>query len=934
MFLIEDNILVERVVAYLYYENLGVNNSANLMRNAFSGLEEFHNFLAENQKFLESEKAIKHLCWEEVSKKDLLSEIDETDPKKRLKLEKEITEQKGYWIQLVEPDHAHGNFESVFKLFLDENLEEISEGSLFAWKEIGLADKECVRCKGKNKKPKMSYATEERAHEVASYSKQNLSAYDCPHGNGWHLTSHKQERFVSNKSNRLSVIDRDPNKERLLLDRLPSEDVLFLRPDTYQIRCQLKALASLQDCPQKHHVPLLNLMEGSKYAKWGTLSSGINRYESSIDWKVLTDENRSGTSLQRNFVQIALNTPDFAFLEGPPGSGKTTAICELILQLVLEGKRILLCASTHVAVDNVLERLMDESNEHHNLVIPVRIGDVRSVSEKAKPYRLDEFLKTEKTRMLNGLAKLKTKSNSQELLGKELTSNKHFIERFVLDGANLVCGTTIGILQHPDIKSKEQHDPEFDVMIIDEASKTTFQEFLVPALLAKKWILVGDIKQLSPFIDDEAVSINLQQCLPSLYQREACKTIFNAGVTDKSRQIALINETDPKVIEFYQRQAEKNGLLCSHEGNTEFLEYSDIVIGDSKFIEKHETRMPLDIVHIQGDVPSSIHRIHESFISKFTRDQAKEDSDWENELGWRLARLYEQRTLSSEGDNSEAFTKLERDIGSLLPYDAKSRDAIQVVQRVAFPSILESLQVGFGVKNKRQRENALTNGLPKDIFDSRAVTLDHQHRMHPDIAAFSHKYIYNEKALYSDDAMVTRRTWAYSQDARVIWRDIRGKSGKFNDNPDEIDAIRKELNRFKEWAINNPRDDSGPWEVAILTFYRGQERSIRNMLRKLTGNHRGFRHFSMKNSQHGNVYLDIQVCTVDRFQGHEADVVFLSFVKDHATSFLQSPNRLNVAVTRAKYQLIVFGNREKLAKKNSIVKDFIDHIGSNWEREI
>ena len=47
--------------------------------------------------------------------------------------------------------------------------------------------------------------------------------------------------------------------------------------------------------------------------------------------------------------------------------------------------------------------------------------------------------------------------------------------------------------------------PEFDYLIIDEVSKTPFQEFLVPALYAKKWILTGDIMQLSPFTDRDHI---------------------------------------------------------------------------------------------------------------------------------------------------------------------------------------------------------------------------------------------------------------------------------------------------------------------------------------------------------------------------------------------------------------------------------------------
>ncbi len=51
------------------------------------------------------------------------------------------------------------------------------------------------------------------------------------------------------------------------------------------------------------------------------------------------------------------------------------------------------------------------------------------------------------------------------------------IDRIILDSANLVCGTTLGILQHPDIR--ERRDAvAFDLLVVDEASKTTFQEVL------------------------------------------------------------------------------------------------------------------------------------------------------------------------------------------------------------------------------------------------------------------------------------------------------------------------------------------------------------------------------------------------------------------------------------------------------------------------
>ena len=47
------------------------------------------------------------------------------------------------------------------------------------------------------------------------------------------------------------------------------------------------------------------------------------------------------------------------------------------------------------------------------------------------------------------------------------------------------------------------------MLILDEASKTTFSEFIVPALHAKKWVIVGDCRQLSPYVDDREIEVNV-----------------------------------------------------------------------------------------------------------------------------------------------------------------------------------------------------------------------------------------------------------------------------------------------------------------------------------------------------------------------------------------------------------------------------------------
>ena len=61
-----------------------------------------------------------------------------------------------------------------------------------------------------------------------------------------------------------------------------------------------------------------------------------------------------------------------------------------------------------------------------------------------------------------------------------------------------------------------------------------------------------------------------------------------------------------------------------------------------------------------------------------------------------------------------------------------------------------------------------------------------------------------------------------------------------------------------------------------------------------------------------NKGIELMIYTVDKFQGKEADVVFLSMIKCGTVplGFMDSPNRLNVALTRAKYQMVIVGNKE------------------------
>ena len=68
--------------------------------------------------------------------------------------------------------------------------------------------------------------------------------------------------------------------------------------------------------------------------------------------------------------------------------------------------------------------------------------------------------------------------------------------------------------------------------------------------------------------------------------------------------------------------------------------------------------------------------------------------------------------------------------------------------------------------------------------------------------------------------------------------------------------------------------------------------------------------------------IDVEVNTVDGFQGRENEAIVISFVRTKNFGFLKDLRRLNVAITRAKRKLILIGN-EDLLKQDKVYNEMI-----------
>ena len=706
-------------------------------------------------------------------------------------------------------------------------------------------------------------------------------------------------RYAFAPGNKIEITGHSADEMLVHLKRRPKKPVLRIRPNLAQISQELRAIDEISNNPRRpEHDGLLMLLHRNDFVDW----PGIEEIRDP-EWRILT-EDREGAGEQRRFVKTAMATPDFALLSGPPGSGKTTAICELVLQLASEGRRMLFCASTHVAIDNLLERLVDGGAPAKNL-LPIRIGNSPKISDLVRPYFYDNFVKTKTDAMEKRLKGLPRRTESQAAMLDSLRDGDTTVGEMVRRYANLVCGTPIGILQY----FKKEPDARFDYLIVDEASKTTFHEFLVPALHAGRWVIVGDTRQLVPHTDQDEIAANVNACLDARHAN-ACLDAFAAK---KYGNATILVAGDAALREVYGRQCEARDVrmdaggelgygritACAAESVPALLARSRTAseYARGRGVPPRRRVVVRDYDHALDDVQKTSStkpglRILDKILKK--QQSYLQEYTWGHELGWRIS-IHQPQVQGRQGDKHE-------DIEALMPADGAPKECIDDIKRVALPSVLELMQQGY---DREGRDAALAQGLPRDAFDARHVLLSYQHRMHPDIARFPHKYMYDEQALKSPPDMAEKREWRYDRyPGRCAWIDVKAddNAGPTRDNRAEAQCIAGEIHRFISFANKNPKMDGTPWEVAVLCFYTRQRNMLQGYLRSIGSGPYTFR------IPPSRPRVTVSLRTVDSFQGHESDIVFITMTKPHPTSFLNNPNRLNVALTRARYQCVIVGD--------------------------
>jgi superfamily I DNA and/or RNA helicase len=235
---------------------------------------------------------------------------------------------------------------------------------------------------------------------------------------------------------------------------------------------------------------------------------------------------------QQAAVRFALAAKDFAIIHGPPGTGKTTTVVELIRQAIRRGDKVLACAPSNLAVDNLLERLAAAGERAVRLGHPARVlpalrehtldllvedhDDVRLARKLSKEaYAL--FKKAGKWTRAKPEpgARQSMRREARDLLADARRLEAQAVER-ILDGATVLCATTTGL--DPEVLGPRR----FDLAVIDEAAQSTEPGCWIPLARCQRLVLAGDHCQLPPTIlSREAAAggygVSLQERLAAHY---------------------------------------------------------------------------------------------------------------------------------------------------------------------------------------------------------------------------------------------------------------------------------------------------------------------------------------------------------------------------------------------------------------------------------
>jgi superfamily I DNA and/or RNA helicase len=688
----------------------------------------------------------------------------------------------------------------------------------------------------------------------------------------------------------------------------------------------------------------------------------IGRGKTSITNLKLVELSDNLNKIQKTAIKNALEADYFHLIIGPPGTGKSHVILELIYYLIKQDKKILVTASMNNGINNILTRLDDSFDDNI-----LRIGSDKELTSSISKYTLQkkrekylewlDILKIDETINL-AYKKLKPLHEAKNNLNTEIMYLNNRINNLL----KIVKINNLKIIKNENKLNKIieiEYNPHTEIKQKIESLKNKSDEnhsFGLELLKLKKmeanlpladdyYKLESEINELkkwnlfkNPIIHFFKSKKN-ENYHKTLNKKEAryhgMRRAFNRYWTIND-ELENLYKSDPSqealnieymILEQLNEYNIENKKLFQQkliiEKNKLLTKAYKISIKNSK---KNNTYLSLEIKSIKNEI-----KFKSNIQNKLMKEMEniRDTIEQKKDEKFYLINFIDNDILSKSNLIAATIISSAHPLLDKVVFDVTLMDeASQVASYESLIPLLKCKKFILVGDDKQLQPIEKSNFLKelnlsifnrlKNKYPENYTFLDTQYRMNKIIADIASDLFYDGK-LKTYEA-IADQTIEYELDeetALII-------------NPNTpltfIDTINAEYyengieggceNRFEALLVTQIiksllNNNVNPSEIGVITPYKKHKKII---IKYLENN-------------------EVEVNTVDGFQGREKDIIIMSFCRSKIgrlgkfkKRFIEEPTRLNVSITRARKKLVIIGNSTTL-KQSTKIKDIIQNIG-------
>lgn len=612
---------------------------------------------------------------------------------------------------------------------------------------------------------------------------------------------------------------------------------------------------------------------------------------------------------QARAIGMGVATPDYVLVLGPPGTGKTTVILEWVQRFVAEGKRVLIATQNNKAVDNVLERLARKPE-----IECVRLGSESKVMATVQPMLLEVKARAIQARLVqrghDALAELRAVRSWVEALQKVLPA--------VLGRMNDVVSARADLQRAEDARfAAEQRQADGVAM----QHETYAQWELVSEGRASLAVRLGTERHWA------------LRALQVLWRPLSVFRWWKLGRTERRLRQELVeqatrqrdNDTELGVMHAASAQQAERLRTVLHE--------RDEVV---PALPERRELLSFGLEHLPQQLPAAADALIqegervvtlESTVSTFL--EAMQDEGQAGLLPLLLSLVDVVGATCIGIESKPQFREVPFDVviidesgqiqlHNLMVPLSRAPKAILVGDHKQLPPVVDNaitLELKErGVEDTELLDKSWFEKLWGEAPEDRRVMLDTQFRCPAVISDYISAEFY-DSAYYAGRGMADKKPLLSIARSCLLVIDTSSHSKRWEvsekrddrnevmDNPLETELVCSVLMRA---VAERPELAEDPEGIGVIVPYKNHVERIRKRVQDLVRQQRLPKSFARSNDM---------IASVDSFQGQERQLIVFTLTRSNrqgSVGFLADARRLNVAMTRAKQQLVMIGDLHTL----------------------